>query len=74
MDLYEDDKANRVVATFELPGMRKEDISIDVQNNVLTVAGESKVSSDREERGFQVRERRFGKFARSLAMPQGVKV
>lgn len=74
MDLYEDEKGNKVVATFELPGMKKEDVAIDVQDNLLTVSGESKVSSEREESGYQVRERRYGKFSRSLAMPQGVKV
>ncbi|KAJ3551312.1 hypothetical protein NM688_g4776 [Phlebia brevispora] len=73
MDLYEDDKTNKVVATFELPGMKKEDINIDVQNNCLTVSGEAKVSSDREESGWQVQERRYGKFSRCIAMPQGVK-
>ena len=74
MDVHEDDKTNTVTATFELPGLKKEDVNIDVQNNLLTVSGESKVSSEREENGYAVRERRYGKFSRSIPLPQGVKV
>ncbi len=63
-----------MTATFELPGLKKEDVNIDVHNNVLTVSGESKVSSERDENGYVVRERRFGRFERSLPLPQGIKV
>ena len=74
MDVHEDEKSNTVTATFELPGLKKEDVSLDVQNNVLTVSGESRISSDRDENGYAVRERRYGKFVRSLPLPQGIKV
>ena len=74
MDVHEDAEKNIVTATFELPGLKKEDVNIDVQNNVLTVSGESKISSERNENGYAVRERRYGKFSRSLPLPQGIKV
>lgn len=74
MDVHEDTKSNVVAATFELPGLSKENVNIDVHNNVLVVSGESKISSDREENGYAVRERRFGKFSRSIPLPQGIKV
>ena len=74
MDVHEDAQANTVTATFELPGLKKEDVSIDVHNNVLSVSGESKVDSTRDENGWAVRERRYGKFSRSIGLPQGVKV
>ena len=74
MDIHEDSKQNVVTATFELPGLKKEDVNIDVHNNVLSVSGESKISSEREENGYAVRERRFGKFSRSIPLPQGIKV
>ncbi|KAJ7208164.1 HSP20-like chaperone [Mycena haematopus] len=61
MDLHEDSKANTVTATFELPGVKKEDVQIDVHNGRL--------SKD----GYAIRERRFGKIARTLQLPQGVK-
>ncbi|GBE77667.1 HSP20-like chaperone [Sparassis latifolia] len=73
MDLHEDAKANTVTATFELPGLKKGDVDISVQNNVLTVSGESKSSSEREEGGYAIRERRYGKFSRAVTLPQGTK-
>lgn len=63
-----------MTTTFELPGLAKEDVNIDVYNNALTVSGESKFASDRDEDGYAVRERRYGKFSRSVQLPQGVKV
>ena len=74
MDLHEDAEKNLVTATFELPGLNKENVSIDVHNNALTVAGESRVSSERDEAGYAVRERRYGKWSRTLQLPAGVKV
>jgi HSP20 family protein len=74
MDVHHDKDTNSINVTFELPGLQKEDVSIDVHNNVLTVSGEDKASSERSEGGYVIRERRYGKFARSLILPQGVKV
>lgn len=74
MDIHHDDKSNTVRATFELPGLQKEDVSIDVNNNILTVSGETKQSTERTEEGYTLRERRHGKFSRSLSLPQGLKV
>jgi HSP20 family protein len=74
MDIHHDDKSNTVCATFELPGLQKEDVSIDINNNILTVSGESKQSTERKEDGYTLRERRYGKFSRSLSLPQGLKV
>ena len=42
-------------------------------NNVLRVGGEDRSSSERGEGDYVIRERRYGKFARSLSFPQGVK-
>ena len=73
MDVHEDAEKNLVTATFELPGLKKEDVQIDVHNDRLTVSAESKISSEHEEKGYAVRERRFGKISRTLQLPQGVK-
>ena len=74
MDLHEDQEKNLVTATFELPGLTKENVQIDAKDGVLSVSGESAVSSERDEKGYSVRERRFGKFSRALPLPQGIKV
>jgi HSP20 family molecular chaperone IbpA len=74
MDLHEDSDENTVTATFELPGVKKEDVNLDVHNGRLTISGETKMSEEHEEGGYAVRERRFGKFSRTLQLPQGIKV
>jgi HSP20 family protein len=74
MDVHYDKDTNNVNLTVELPGLQKEDVSIDVHNNVLTVSGVDKTSSERSEAGYVIRERRYGKFSRSLSLPQGLKV
>ena len=73
MDVHYKKDTNDIVASLELPGLQKEDVSIDVHNNVLTVSGQSNTSSERNEDGYVVRERRHGKFTRALSLPQGLK-
>jgi HSP20 family protein len=73
MDVHYDKDTNNVNVAFELPGLQKEDVSIDVHNDVLTVSGESKVYSERNDKGYVIRERRYGKFARGLSLPHGLK-
>lgn len=72
LDVHENTQTGQVEATFELPGLKKDDVNIDVHNNRLTVSGESTQSTERDEAGYAVRERRFGKFSRSLQLPPGV--
>ena len=72
--MHEDAHTNTVTTTFELPGLAKEDVSIDVHDHVLTVSGESKMSAERDENGYAVRERRYGRFSRAVPLPQGIKV
>ena len=74
MDLHEDAEKNTVTATFELPGMKKEDVQIGIHDGRLTVSGETKVSEEHNKDGYAVRERRFGKFSRTLRLPPGVNV
>jgi HSP20 family protein len=72
LDLHENVEANTVAATFELPGLTKE--SVHVHDGRLRISGERKISADQEESGYTVRERRYGKFSRTLQPPYGVKV
>jgi len=65
MDLYEDTQNNKVTATFELPGLGKEDVNIDIHTGRLTVSAETKLSDEYETSGYAVRERRFGKTSRT---------
>ena len=65
---------NLVTASFEFPGVSKEDIQLDVTNGKLTVSAETKPSTEHSQGWYAVRELRFGKFSRTLQLPQGIKV
>ncbi|KAF7367982.1 SHSP domain-containing protein [Mycena sanguinolenta] len=73
MDLHENAENNTVTATFELPGIKKEDVHIETLPGRLRISAESKMSEEREKDGYAIRERRFGKYARTLQIPQGIK-
>jgi len=73
MDVVEDKDNNKVSVNVELPGLKKEDVNIDLHDNVLTLSGEVKSFSEREEANFVVHERHQGKFSRSIPIPPGIK-
>ncbi len=66
LDLYEDE--NQYVATVELPGFKAAEISIDLQNGVLTLSGERKAEAS----GAFRNERPTGKFSRRVELPHRV--
>jgi HSP20 family protein len=65
---------DELLLTAELPGMKQDDISIELENNVLTFSGEkSEVREEGdEERKYHVYERSFGSFSRSFTLPRTV--
>ncbi|MES2568420.1 MAG: Hsp20/alpha crystallin family protein [Verrucomicrobiota bacterium] len=67
VDIYDDKESFRVV--YELPGMKKEDIELTVQDNTLTISGERKVDTERKEGQTFRSERYFGRFQRSVTLP-----
>lgn len=70
VDIYEDDDAITVGA--ELPGVRPEDVRIDVENNVLTISGERKLEREENREGYHRIESSYGSFTRSFALPESV--
>jgi HSP20 family protein len=71
VDIYETD-AHEVVIKAELPDVRKEDIGVTFENNVLTLTGERKQDTAGRREQFQRVERRFGSFSRSFTLPASV--
>jgi HSP20 family protein len=65
------DNGNLVVRA-EIPGVRPDEVKIEVDHDVLTVTGEHEERTEEKEAHFVRRERRYGSFARSLALPPGV--
>lgn len=72
VDIYED-KEN-IIVKAELPGMKKEEVSIEVRDGVLTLTGERKHEQETKKENFHRIERTYGKFSRSFTFPDSVKV
>ncbi|HVV90787.1 MAG TPA: Hsp20/alpha crystallin family protein [Solirubrobacterales bacterium] len=70
MDLAETD--DQLVLRADLPGMERDDIDIEVKDNVLTISGERKAEHEKKGEGFHRIERSFGRFSRSLGLPRGI--
>ncbi len=70
IDIYED--KDKVSIKAELPGMKKEDIAVSLDGNTLTIAGERKHEEERKEGETYRSERFFGRFQRSVTLPQAV--
>ena len=70
MDLVESEED--IVLRADLPGMTEEDVEIETKDGVLTVSGERKAEHEQKGEGFHRVERAFGRFSRTLSLPDGV--
>lgn len=70
MDLVE--TADDFVLRADLPGVKEEDVKIELEENVLTLSGERKAEHEERKEGYYRVERSSGSFARSLTLPEGV--
>lgn len=70
VDIYEDE--HKIVLKLEVPGLKQEDLDIQVENNILTVRGERKFEKEEKEENFHRIERRYGSFFRSFTVPTTV--
>lgn len=66
LNVYETDKEFEI--TVALPGMSKDDINIGFENNTITISGERKLTEEEDTKYHRI-ESRFGKFERSLPLP-----
>lgn len=70
MDLVEGD--DHFLLRADLPGMGEDDVSIEVRDNALSVSGERKTEVEQRDKGWYRLERQFGRFSRSISLPEGV--
>ena len=56
----------------DLPGIEAKDVSISVLGNQLTIEGERKQEEKKEEKDYFYRELSYGKFSRTMTLPEGV--
>ena len=71
IDMYQTD--NEVVVRASIPGIKAEEVQINVTGELLTLKGEARQEEDRQERSWHIREQRFGSFERSIVLPTDVK-
>jgi HSP20 family protein len=64
VDIYEDDAC--LTIKVELPGVRREEVSLDISDGVLTISGNEDAAES-----FHVIERQYGRFKRSFNLPEG---
>lgn len=67
VDVSETDTALEITA--ELPGVSEKDIDVTLRDNVLTIKGEKKAETKKEEKNYHMVERSYGSFQRSLTIP-----
>ncbi|MFP4460515.1 MAG: Hsp20/alpha crystallin family protein [Candidatus Zixiibacteriota bacterium] len=70
VDIHEDDDS--FIFTADLPGVKKEDISITTQDNVLTIKGKKEIDRDEKKKSFHRIERFSGEYERSFRLPRGI--
>jgi len=68
VDITEDEKEYLIKA--ELPEMRKEDVRLTVENDVLAISGERKFEKEERNKKYHRIERAYGSFVRSFSLPE----
>jgi len=68
------ERENEIQVVCELPGLRREEVDLSLENNVLTISGEKHEEREQGGKGatFHLSERRWGRFSRSFVLPREV--
>lgn len=66
------ERDDRLVVRAELPGLNKDDVKVEVTNDLLTIAGERREEREETGEGYRHSERRYGRFSRTVPLPEGV--
>jgi HSP20 family protein len=69
-DIYETD--NLIVVKAEIPGVKKEDVKVNLQDGRLTISGERKFEEETKKENYVRVEREYGSFIRSFTLPPSV--
>jgi HSP20 family protein len=70
MDAYEKD--HTIIVKAELPGLKKEDVQVEIEGDDLIIRGQSKAESEVKQEDYYRTERTFGSFYRRMQLPLGV--
>ncbi len=66
------DNENSYELKAELPGLKKKDITISVEDGVLKLSGDKKLENEKKEKNYHLRESFYGKFERNFRLPKDV--
>ncbi|MFZ4987003.1 MAG: Hsp20/alpha crystallin family protein [Blastocatellia bacterium] len=66
-DIYETD--HEIVVKVELPDVKREDIKVSIENNMLTIRGERKFEEETKRENYHRVERSYGEFRRTFTLP-----
>jgi HSP20 family protein len=64
-------RGNDLVVRADLPGMNKDDIHVEINDNVLSIQGERRQEHEEEHEGWYRNERSYGTFYRAVPLPEG---
>jgi HSP20 family protein len=65
-------KGDRCIVRAELPGLKKEDVQVEMTDDAITIRGERREEHEEEREGYYHSERNYGQFYRSIPLPEGV--
>jgi HSP20 family protein len=65
-------EGDNIVVKASVPGVNPEDIDVSIENDVLTIKGQTKEEREHQEGNYLMRERRSGSFYRALRLPDTV--
>jgi HSP20 family protein len=72
-DLEVFERGNELVVRGDFPGMRKDEVTVEVMENALVFKGERKRETEEKKEGFYRSERTYGSFYRTVPLPEGAK-
>src|SRR5690606_548146 len=65
------ERDDKLVVRADVPGIRREDLQVHVDDNAILIAGERKHSKEEEREGYLHSERSYGRFERRIPLPRG---
>src|SRR5205814_3999499 len=66
-------RGDDLVVRADLPGIKPEDVHVEMEGNNLIIRGETSMEQKKEDQGYFYSERRYGSFYRALPLPEGMK-
>jgi len=66
------ERGGQLIVHADLPGLRKEDVKVELFDDAVTIEGERRNQRDEKQEGFYRSERSYGRFFRRVPLPQGV--